>query len=447
MRSLTASAIGAALTTALVFPVTLPQAVAAVDTAPPADAAPGVADTRSLPLEPLAIEPRSADGTEPSESTEAQGLPATDVEPFSLLGVVWADPQAELHGDVQVRTRATDSGSWSDWAELETHNDHAPDPDSAEYSDRELRGATPPLWVGASDGVEVRVVPEDGPEPPTDTQDRQLPEGLRVDLIQPTGQESAVQELTGDEPPAAPLAEDGGVADPGPDQDGAELPPLTKSESEAEALALSGAMTAAADHVGPRPGITTRSGWGADEGLREGGFVYTDAVKTAFVHHTAATNNYTCQEVPSILRGIYQYHVSSLGWRDIGYNFFVDKCGQIYEGRAGGVNQPVLGAHTYGFNHNSMGVAVLGTFTSTEPTKEALDGVAKLTAWKLGLHGKNPSGSWNRVSGGGKYPKGTVIKMNNISGHRDGYATECPGGRLYQQLGTIRTTASRLQGR
>jgi uncharacterized protein with LGFP repeats len=148
-----------------------------------------------------------------------------------------------------------------------------------------------------------------------------------------------------------------------------------------------------------------------------------------------------------VIRGIYRYHVVSLGWRDVGYNFFVDRCGTIYEGRAGGVAQPVQGAHTYGHNHNSTGVAVLGNFEDTKPSKRALEALAKVTAWKLGLYGVNPTRSQERISGGGKYAAGTVVRLNNISGHRDGYATACPGQRLYDKLSTVRSTAARLQGR
>ncbi|CAM5648687.1 hypothetical protein SHIRM173S_08195 [Streptomyces hirsutus] len=122
-----------------------------------------------------------------------------------------------------------------------------------------------------------------------------------------------------------------------------------------------------------------------------------------------------------------------MGWRDIGYNFLVDKCGKIYEGRAGGVANPVLGAHTLGFNSSTMGVAVLGTFDSTNPPAVAVTGVAQLTAWKLGLHGMDPSAKTYLTSGGGNlYAKGTKVRLNVISGHRDGFNTLCPGEALRQ---------------
>ena len=201
-------------------------------------------------------------------------------------------------------------------------------------------------------------------------------------------------------------------------------------------------------HIGARPRIVTRLGWGADEGMRERNFNYTTTVKAAFVHHSASGNNYRCAQAPSVIRSIYRYHVKSSGWRDIGYNFLVDKCGNIYEGRAGGVAKPVMGAHTLGFNSKSMGIAVLGTFGAANPPAAAVKAVARLTAWKLGLYGANPRGRTYLKSGGGNlYRKGVNVRLNVISGHRDGFATECPGRRLYAKLGKARTASARYQGR
>jgi uncharacterized protein with LGFP repeats len=201
-------------------------------------------------------------------------------------------------------------------------------------------------------------------------------------------------------------------------------------------------------YIGPRPTIVTRRGWGADESMRESGFRYTTTVKAAFVHHTATGNSYKCSQAPSVIRGIYRYHVKSMGWRDIGYNFLVDKCGNIYEGRAGGVAKPVMGAHTLGFNTNSMGIAVLGTFTSAKPNSATVTAISRLTAWKLGLFGANPKGKTYLKSGGGNlYPKGKNVRLNVISGHRDGFSTECPGKQLYGKLGSARSAAASYQGR
>ncbi|MGW2595303.1 peptidoglycan recognition protein family protein [Streptomyces sp. NPDC001515] len=430
MRAFLVSALGVTCASALVLPLAAPAGAAPDTSARPAAASepaepPG--STRSLALTPLtAPATRSAGAADPG-----QGLSRPRVEPFSLVGVVWDDVNTELRGTAQVRTRATATGRWSPWQELETHNaEHSADAGTTERDSGAARGSTAPLWVGDSDGVEVRVVPE-GPGA-RGASAAPLPAGLRLELV---------------DPGAAPRAETAtGAAGAGRTTalGAAALPALSRAATRAAA----GFAPGAKPYIGPRPRIITRKGWGADEKLREKSFAYTKSVKAAFIHHSATGNNYTCSQAPSVLRGIYRYHVKSSGWRDIGYNFAVDKCGNIYEGRAGGVTKAVMGAHTLGFNTNTMGIAVLGTFSTSNPPAAAVTAVEKLTAWKLGLFGANPKGKVTLVSAGSnKYKKGRKVKLNVISGHRDGFATECPGARLYKKLGTARTGSARLQGR
>ncbi|MFE2148022.1 peptidoglycan recognition protein, partial [Streptomyces sp. NPDC059456] len=450
-----------------------PALGAAAPTAPVAPAG----STQSLPLAPLGPAADRSPGV-PGMSTsprlpETQGLPQREVKRFSLVGVVWDDASTQLFGRVQVRTRAVGTGSWSGWQDIETHNsEHAPDLGTTESGSGRLRGSTAPLWVGDSDGVEVRVQAEPG-TPATRGATRaagRLPSGMRIELVDP-GATDPVTVIdakngasgTSDEPEG----DDKGdvVALPGMTMEAAEsssanvplaalgareITALDKADSTADAvLASEGTLSAAArPYIGPRPRIVTRLGWGADESLREAGFVYTSTVKAAFVHHTASGNNYACKDAPAVLRSLYRYHVISSGWRDIGYNFAVDKCGTVYEGRAGGVAKAVLGAHTMGFNTDSMGIAVIGTYTSTTPPAAAVKAVAQLTAWKLGLFNRDPRSKTTLKSGGGNlFKKGTNVKLNVISGHRDGFATECPGKLLYGQLPPTRTSSAKLQGR
>lgn len=469
MRAFLASAIGVACTAALVLPT---AATAAQVPAVPASVAPP-GSTQSLPLVPLVPSDRS-------EGATPQGVPKRDAKPFSLVGVVWDDADAELHGTVQVRTRSASTGNWSGWQHLETHNhEHAADAGTAERETGKARGSTAPLWVGDSDGVEVQVRPEGAA---TERGGALLPAGLRLELVDPgddptAGRTSAATENTSTEDTSAEDDDADDTLDDiaalavgaGDDTDdprttvmtaedaaasavnaelaplgATEVPALSKAETEAQTFVLGGGRP----RIGPRPRIVTRKGWGANEQLRERNFVYTNRVKAAFVHHSATGNNYSCSQADSVLRSIYRYHVKSSGWRDFGYNFAIDKCGNIYEGRAGGVAKPVLGAHTLGFNKNSTGISVLGTYTKSKPPTAAVNAVARLTAWKLGLYGANPLATAKLKSGGGnRYKKGTIAKLKVISGHRDGYATECPGRRLYEKLGQARKAAARLQGR
>jgi hypothetical protein len=453
-----ASSLGITCATSLVVPLAVVAAGPATAAGPPAHRAVAPAaeagdagSTQSLPLAPL-VRRRAATA---APGRAEQGIARRDVRPFSLVGVVWDDPDTEFHGRVQVRTRAAATGTWSGWADLETHtSEHGADPGTAEEA---ARGGTAPLWVGDSDGVEVRASPEedghgDGGAIPV------LPAGLRAELIDPgdgTADGAGARAAAAAQPEvlpalsraetereAAALRVAPGLPDtPDPSAAPEPFPAPAPADGEADA-------PRAAPYIGPRPAIVTRKGWKANESLREKGFVYTAKVKVAFVHHTATGNGYTCKQAPSVIRSIYRYHVGSMGWRDIGYNFLVDKCGKIYEGRAGGVARPVMGAHTLGFNSNSMGIAVIGSFGTTKPTAKSVRGIARLTAWKLGLYGMNPRGKTYLKSGGGnRYQKGKNVRLNTISGHRDGFATSCPGARLYGKLGTARSTSAGYQGR
>src|SRR5205814_8139148 len=98
----------------------------------------------------------------------------------------------------------------------------------------------------------------------------------------------------------------------------------------------------------PIPPINTRASWGARAPKATPG--YASSVQMTFVHHTVNSNTYAQSDVPSILRSIQAYHMDSNGWDDIGYNFLVDRFGGMWEGRGGGMDQPVIGAHTLGFN-------------------------------------------------------------------------------------------------
>ncbi|PZH15772.1 N-acetylmuramoyl-L-alanine amidase [Streptomyces sp. NTH33] len=460
-----ASSIGFTCTAALVLAPGLPAAAATAGptSATGPSAVPG--STQSLPLLPLTRD--RARG-----AALGQGLRRTDVHHFSLVGVIWDDPDTELHGSVRIRTRSTATGTWSDWQDVDTHNaDHGADPGTTERASGLVHGATAPLWVGESDGVDVRVRVDTGDRDGGAAADPSvtLPSGLRVELVDP-GDEPPPQGSQADASHTGELSAEATAASAANARlaplGATEIPALDRVDTERELLGLRGdepglrgdepglhdgelaEQRRAEPYIGPRPRIVTRRGWGADESLRGRGFVYSKKVEAAFVHHTSSGNNYTCAQAPSVIRSIYRYHVKSMGWRDIGYNFLIDKCGTLYEGRAGGVAKAVLGAHTLGFNTDSVGIAVIGSYGTSKPSSAAVTAVARLTAWKLGLYGMNPSGKTYLTSGGGNlYQKGKRVRLNVISGHRDGFSTDCPGRQLYGKLGTARSSAARYQGR
>jgi flagellar hook assembly protein FlgD len=196
-----------------------------------------------------------------------------------------------------------------------------------------------------------------------------------------------------------------------------------------------------------RPGIITRGEWGADESIVRAPPYYADRLRFAVVHHTAGTNSYTASQSAAIVRGIQRYHVLANGWNDIGYNFLVDKYGQVFEGRGGGIDKNVVGAHAQGFNTGSTGVSILGTYTSSPISSAARTALVKLLAWRLDVAHVDPLAGLTWISGGNpEYPAGTPVKLRTIAGHRDTGPTSCPGSALYAQLPGIRASVAALGG-
>lgn len=393
-------------------------------------------------------------------------LPRTSTKLFSMLGVSWDAAEKPLEGTAQIRTRSAETGKWTGWKDLEFHNSPPEDPTA------EMRGASEPLWVGPSDGVEVQVVREDGST-------TAMPKGMQVNMVDPGVVTTAETKSTdvqiepaafgaaSDESPT-PTAEDTGPApqDTEPAPENTEPTPAT-SESAGETTppapepTESGSPSATPSETAPtkpaalpstvtRPPIISRAQWGADESKVEDPSEYIEKIDAVFIHHTVGSNSYSCAQSASLVRGVMAYHIDTEGWNDLGYNFLVDKCGQVFEGRSGGVDLPVKGAHTYGFNSYSTGIAFLGDFegvdghTVGKPTRAALEAAARVAAWKLGQYGGNPTGKVTLEAGGdtGVWKTGDLATLNVISGHRDAFATACPGATLYAKLGEIRRVAA-----
>lgn len=155
------------------------------------------------------------------------------------------------------------------------------------------------------------------------------------------------------------------------------------------------------------------------------------------VHHSATSNELT--DYTNIVRNIYLYHTQSHGWSDIGYNYLIAPDGTVFKGRDPGQGEQdlVLGAHFCGRNSTTMGVCLLGTFTSVAPTDRALEALTKLLAWKADKDDLDPVGI-------DPHPLNASLPV--IAGHRDGCSTACPGDMAYAMLPEIRmATADTIQ--
>lgn len=186
------------------------------------------------------------------------------------------------------------------------------------------------------------------------------------------------------------------------------------------------------------PAIVTRAQWAANEDIVRGKPSYAPAIRLAIVHHTAGTNAYTPAQAAAIVRGIEEYHVVGNGWNDIGYNFLVDRFGNVYEGRAGGITRNVVGAHSEGFNRGTVGVALIGNYTAATPPAAQQAALVRLLAWRLDLAHVDPLSTVVYTSGGNaKFAAGTRVTLRAISGHRDTGPSECPGDGAYALLPAI----------
>ena len=393
MRRLLSSTVVAGVLTPVLLALPVTTSPAAARTHPVRSSA------AELSLLPLAVPGRHVG------SVLAAATPAT-VAPFQTIGASW-DPGAVSAGQqVEVRTRV--AGRWSGWHALEVMDTAA---DRGARDDRAAaalghRVVAEPAYVGHADGVQARVRVVRGV-----AIDAPVPSSLRVVLVSP-GTSAA---------------------------DSAPRPVVPASSAFAEAA---------------QPLVRSRADWGADESLRSynsgcGTPDYSSTVKVGFVHHTDTQNDYAASDVPAMIRSIYAYHVKTQGWCDIGYNFLVDRFGTIWEGRYGGIDRPVIGAHTGGFNVNSFAASMLGTYATLTPNDAMISAYQHLYAWKLGLHYRDPLGTAVLTSAGGgtaKYAAGTQVTFKVISGHRDAGYTSCPGDAAYAQLDRIRTGTRDLLG-
>lgn len=144
------------------------------------------------------------------------------------------------------------------------------------------------------------------------------------------------------------------------------------------------------------------------------------------VHHTAGT----ATNPRAVMRAIWDFHVNTNGWDDIGYNYLIGQNGEIFAGRA----DSLRGAHFSCMNPQTMGVALMGNLHTSAPTDSALLALQKLLTVKSCRFNVN-------VAGRSLHPA-SQLNLRHISGHRDGNTatvgcpkgTVCPGDSLYPLL-------------
>ncbi|WP_024287599.1 DUF4214 domain-containing protein [Cellulomonas sp. KRMCY2] len=366
---------------------------------------------------------------------------------FQTLGVTWPSDAEVADLGLEVRTRA--DGEWTGWTALEPADD-APDAGTVE-AERDMRGGTDALWVGDADAVQLAfaATPESGPdgislaligseavaEQPTDAIVGSTDDDLtaQTTAFGPASVTSAAVFT-----PATFLSTTAPVSNTVPADPAPAVPadPATTGTEGANPAAVLVQAPAA-------PRVISRAEWGAAPQV-----CTPDVARGlvgAVVHHTAGSNDYkTVAEAMNQIRNDQAYHINTRGWCDIGYNFVVDKWGNIYEGRADSLNAPVIGVHAGGFNTGTVGVSMLGNFSSVATPPAMIDAVGRIVGLRLAAYNINPTDSFVFHTLGGensKFAAGTDVPLPRVFAHRDVAYTACPGNVGYGQLPNIRTTA------
>ena len=398
----------------------------------------GAADAQSPSILPAATDPQ-ADAALLTDPLE--------VDRFLVAGFTWTGG-ADLPEGVRIYLRVRENGTWSPW-----YLNEAAD---AGRDDRTTSG-TGEFITGGADAIQASVV------------GGSLPAGLKLALVpsQPQGEEVLdADDLKTTEAPPTPVIEDAAVqpqagrsgalessAEPTGQSTSAvtaqSITPASFSMAETSSLPAStvpAALPVATSANGLPVPVTTRAEWGANASYMSWDPDYASAGHVV-VHHTAGTNNYSAGQSASIVRGIYYYHAVTLDWGDIGYNFLIDKYGTVFEGRSGSVAAPAgrmsVGAHARGVNTGTMGLSMMGDYSSVSPSDAQLSSVGKMAGWFLRRAGITDANGWAglNVWTTERYQAGSTISMPRILGHRDVGYTSCPGNVGYSKLGTIRTIA------
>ena len=348
------------------------------------------------------------------------------VDDFLVAGFTWTGGEdgAPPEG-VSIYLRVRQDGEWSPW--------YLNEPSDAGRDDGAGRAGTDELVTGGADAVQASVVGDAAA----------LPADLTLALVpdHPSGESDlgAADVRTAEAEPtgvaAASAAQSGLRDDRGP----------AENLTGASAVQLPAAAPAAAQDD-PSALVTTREEWGANPAYLNWRPNYAPA-EHVIVHHTAGTNDYTAEQSPSIVRGIYYYHAVILGWGDIGYNFLVDKYGQVFEGRYGTLDSDpgtmVVGGHSYGANTGTMGIAMMGNYSFVSPSSIQIERVGQMTGWFLARAGVTDAYGSSRFTfrATQKYRRGQTIDLDTISAHRDVGYTTCPGDVGYSMMDWIRSAA------
>ncbi|MCT1808113.1 S-layer homology domain-containing protein [Dermabacter hominis] len=315
------------------------------------------------------------------KNPELDGTPAKHVAGYITMAAASWPADLDSPDVVEFQGKDLNTGEWGDWLSAELMTDIE-------------ENASEAVWVGPSSAVNVRAF-RDGID---------ISEQLTAHLITTSESRSDVR-----------------LASSGSGSGITRILPATVTPG-------TGAPT-----------FITREEWNAGT-VNTSRLSYAKELKAICIHHTGGSNTYTAAQSPQVVRGMFTYHTKILGWADLGYNVVVDKYGQIFEGRAGGLHRNVAGAHARGFNTGSCGISVMGDYMDIPVPTAALNAIATVAAWKLAstftqdVYGTE---TWTVTTSNVK--RSGTFSMPHLFAHRDVNYTDCPGDTYYGQLPKLRS--------
>ncbi|CAH4027725.1 peptidoglycan-recognition protein LB-like [Pieris brassicae] len=156
----------------------------------------------------------------------------------------------------------------------------------------------------------------------------------------------------------------------------------------------------------PRFSFYTRSDWHAQPATDL--TPLSTPVPYVIIHHTYKPDACTShQECITAMQSMQRYHMESLDWGDIGYNFCIGNSGDIYEGRG----WERKGIHAGKANDVSIGICLIGDWRVDQPPQEMLEATKALI--QMGVD------------------KGIISPDYKLVGHNQVMATQCPGTALF----------------
>lgn len=186
------------------------------------------------------------------------------------------------------------------------------------------------------------------------------------------------------------------------------------------------------------PPLVTRAQWNARPFIGTPSALARPSYDFMTWHHAAGYSAENLDQGKAQMRAMQDLHQNVRGWSDIGYQFAIDRAGNLYQGRPFMDNStslsqvPVLalGAHAGGANTGNIGVVIMGCYhppegshCEQEITPAAFATYINLFAFLSERYGVEPE---------------------MIRGHRDFGQTACPGDNNYALIPELISRVSQV---